>query len=62
MISLGDLAQFRSGHIKTVRFHQTAEVFDDHEHPGVVFPAYRGGTALPPPREAKTADGEAIAG
>eukprot|EP00969_Alexandrium_andersonii_P004017 174648-Alexandrium_andersonii.AAC.1 len=33
MISLEDLAQFRSGQIKAVHFHQTAEVFDDHEHP-----------------------------
>eukprot|EP00969_Alexandrium_andersonii_P079907 3522555-Alexandrium_andersonii.AAC.1 len=31
----------RSGQVKTIRVRQTAEVFDDHEHPGITFPAYR---------------------
>eukprot|EP00969_Alexandrium_andersonii_P139990 6192903-Alexandrium_andersonii.AAC.1 len=48
MISLY-LALFRCGQVKTIHIHQTAEVFDDHEHPGIVFPAYRRGIALPPP-------------
>eukprot|EP00969_Alexandrium_andersonii_P309195 13663494-Alexandrium_andersonii.AAC.1 len=29
---------------QTVHVHQTAEIFDDHEHPGIVFPACRGDT------------------
>eukprot|EP00969_Alexandrium_andersonii_P034858 1525363-Alexandrium_andersonii.AAC.1 len=60
MVGLEDLADFRSGTSKTIHIHQTAEVFDDHEHPGITFPAYRGDTVLPPPREVKGADGDAI--
>eukprot|EP00969_Alexandrium_andersonii_P222543 9829134-Alexandrium_andersonii.AAC.1 len=44
MVGLDDLANFRSGLVKTIHIHQTAEVFDDHEHPGITFPAYRGDT------------------
>eukprot|EP00969_Alexandrium_andersonii_P034755 1520360-Alexandrium_andersonii.AAC.1 len=62
MVGLEDLADFRSGLVKTIHIHQTAEVFDDHEHPGITVPAYRGGTVLPPPREVKAADRDAIMG
>eukprot|EP00969_Alexandrium_andersonii_P331267 14641411-Alexandrium_andersonii.AAC.1 len=62
MVGLDDLADFRSGQAKTIRIHQTAKVFDDHEHPGITFPAYRGDTVLPPPREVKAADGDASMG
>eukprot|EP00969_Alexandrium_andersonii_P356745 15447228-Alexandrium_andersonii.AAC.1 len=36
VISRGDLAQFRSGQVKTIHVHHTAEVFYDHEHPGII--------------------------
>eukprot|EP00969_Alexandrium_andersonii_P204950 9056945-Alexandrium_andersonii.AAC.1 len=62
MASLEDLAHIISGQAKSVHIHQAAGVFDDHEHPGVTFPAYRGDTVLLPPREVMAADGEAIVG